>query len=395
MSWGYYNFVPAMEVRIISKEMVKPSSKAVYNRKPFSLSLLDQFVPAHYIPLICFYSKPNDSSFNTTAQILVGLKESRYVRCGSRLLPPFDPIPEKYVYLIERIWFDEGWYKTRRFVFDDQAIATLKFRVKSKRLERPSRTLALAAFLWKHAMLASRAACWIKGITVENIESLLPFVCVPTSTSFQITIQINVFDCGGIAIAFCSSHKVMDATTASTFIKRWYKTRRFVFDDQAIATLKFRVKSKRLERPSRTLALVAFLWKHAMLASRAACGLSKPSVLTQPVNLRTKMNPGLPSRAIGNPYNEETDVISQDDVEIFDCVSWTNTLDSKEIDFGWGPVTGLSLGCPGTRYNSFDNSFILNGIEKSKGIEAVITLESKIMDILVRDSEFLALASPK
>ncbi|KAK8651509.1 hypothetical protein V6N13_141110 [Hibiscus sabdariffa] len=428
-----------MEVRITSKEMVKPSAKEIHLRKPFSLSLLDQLVPAHYVPLIFFYSKPNDSQF------LVGLKESL-----SKALNQFYPLSGRTI--------------------DNLRIGSYEPYVEAK-------------------VKGCLADC-ISQTEQESLNQLLPcqrYCIVPTSTSPLVAIQINMFDCGGIAIAFCGSHKLVDATTASAFIKSlaafnrgsdgeipdphmldagsrldpippnytslieglwfeegWYTTRRFVFDDQAIATLKFKAKSKGLEHPTRTAALVAFLWKHALLASRAACGRSKSSVLTQAVNLRTRMKPGLPNHAIGNlyslafstynsverdielhqlayltreaievfndqisvlqsgdmlkfqtdRYNEAVDVVSQDDPEFFDCVTWLNTLDTNEVDFGWGELTGLSLGCPDTRYNSFANSSILNEIEKSKAVEAVVTLDTKTMDILGLDSEFLAFASP-
>ncbi|KAK8546006.1 hypothetical protein V6N13_067246 [Hibiscus sabdariffa] len=435
-----------MEVRITSKEMVKPSSQEIHLRKPFSLSLLDQLVPAHYVPLIFFYSKPNDSQF------LVGLKESL-----SKALNQFYPLSGRTIDNLRIGSYDKG-------------VPYVEAKVKGCLADCVSQT------------------------EQESLNQLLPCQCyciVPTSTSPLVAIQINMFDCGGIAIAFCGSHKLVDATTASAFIKSWaafnrgsdggipdphmldagsrlfppldpippnyaslieglwfeegwYATRRFVFDDQAIATLKFKAKSKGLEHPTRTAALVAFLWKHALLASRAACGRSKPSVLTQAVNLRTRMKPGLPNHAIGNlyslafstynsverdielhqlaylareaievfnhqisglqsgdmlefqtdRYNEAVDVVSQDDAEFFDCVSWLNTLDRNEVDFGWGELTGLSLGCPETRYSSCANSFILNAIEKSKAIEAVVTLDAKTMDILGHDSEFLAFASP-
>ncbi|KAE8679298.1 putative Cysteine-rich RLK (RECEPTOR-like protein kinase) 8 [Hibiscus syriacus] len=442
-----------MEVCITSKEMVKPSSMQVYNRKPFSLSLLDQFVPAHYIPLIFFYSKPSDSRFNTTAQILVGLKESL-----SEALNHFYPLSGRTIDNLRIGSFDKG-------------VPYVEARVKG-----------------------CLADC-IAQTELELFNQLLPCQCycsVLPSASPQIAIQINIFDCGGIAIAFCGSHKIIDAATASAFIKSWaafnrgfdgkisnpnmldagsrlfppldpvppkyaslierlwfeegwYTTRRFVFDDQAIATLKLRVKSKRLEHPTRTATLAAFLWKHAMLASRAASGRSKPSYLIQPVNLRTRMKPGLPNHAIGNlncltvskynsvdrdielhelaylareaievlndqipllqsggmlkfqtdQFNDVEDVHSKDDVDFFDCVSWLNTLDKNEVDFGWGDLTSLSMGCPETRYNAFVSSFILNETEKSKGVEAVVTLDAKTVDILERDSEFLTFASAK
>ncbi|GMI84994.1 hypothetical protein like AT3G26040 [Hibiscus trionum] len=378
-----------MEIHITSKEMVKPFSKEIYLRKPFYLSSFDQLVQAHYVPAILSYSKPNDSHFNT-AQILVRLKESL-----SKALNQFYPLSGR---TIDNLYI--GSY--------DKGIPYVEARVKG-----------------------CLADC-IEQTELESFNQLLPVQCycsVPTSTSPQMAIQINIFDCSGIAIAFSASHKVMDATTVSTFIKSWaafnrgsdgkipnpemldagsrlfppldpiplnyifsmeklwlegwYATRRFVFDEHAIATLKFRVKSKRLPHPSRAAALGAFLWKHATLASRAAFGHSKPSVLTQSVNFRPIMKPRLPNHAIGNlhgiavstynsaeperdielhqlaylareainvfkdqisvlqigdtvkfqtdQFNLAADIGSRDDMEIFEFTSWLNTVIGPDL----------------------------------------------------------------
>ncbi|KAK8546007.1 hypothetical protein V6N13_067247 [Hibiscus sabdariffa] len=92
-----------MEVVITSREMVKPSSKQVYLRKPFSLSSLDQLVPAHYIPVVLFYSKPDGSHLNTTAHILVRLKESL-----SKALNQFYPLSGRTIDNLYIDSYDKG-----------------------------------------------------------------------------------------------------------------------------------------------------------------------------------------------------------------------------------------------------------------------------------------------
>ncbi|MBA0615644.1 hypothetical protein Godav_015765 [Gossypium davidsonii] len=59
---------------------------------------------------------------------------------------------------------------------------------------------------------------------LESLNQLLPcqsFCSIPTSTSPHIAIQVNTFDCVGIAIALCGSHKGVDAITVSAFFKSW------------------------------------------------------------------------------------------------------------------------------------------------------------------------------
>ncbi|GMI65661.1 hypothetical protein like AT3G26040 [Hibiscus trionum] len=440
-----------MEVHIISKEMVKPSSEEVHLRKPFSLSLLDQFSPPVYIPLMFFYSKPNGSHFDTV-QTLAGLKKS-----FSKALNQYYPLSGRTI--------------DHRCVGSyDKGVPYVEARVKG----------CLAD------CVAQTEQEWVKQLLPSQ-----PFCSIPTSTSPQLAIQINVFDCGGIAIVVLCSHKVMDAITSSAFMKSWAafnrgsngeipnpdmldigsrlfpplesipqnysslieglwlqegwrRTRRFVFDDNAISTLKFKAKSKRFEHPTRIVALAAFLWKYAMLASRVASGRWKPSALNLLVNLRPRLKSRLPQYSIGNllctavstfnpaerdieldhlaylvresidnvndqisrsqnedvvkfmsnQYNPIIELAARGEVDLFGCSSWLNTLDGNMVDFGWGEPTSFSVWRAETRYYSFANLFVLKEMGKDKGIEAVVTLDAKTMDILEHDSEFLAIASP-
>ncbi|KAK8588860.1 hypothetical protein V6N13_087755 [Hibiscus sabdariffa] len=440
-----------MEVRITSKEMVKPSSEEVFLRKPFSLSLFDQFIPPYYTPGISFYSKPNDSRFDTV-QTLAGLKISL-----SKALDQYYPLSGRTI-------------DNRCIGSYHKGVPYVEARVKG----------CLAD------CIAQKDQEWIK-----ELIPCQPFCSIPTSTSPQIAVQVNVFDCGGIAIAACTSHKVMDATTVSAFMKSWAAysqgsngeipnpdmfdigsrlfpplesipqnylslieslwfqegwrtTRTFVFDNNAISTLKFQAKSKRFEHPTRTVSLAAFLWKYAMLASRVASGRSKPSVLTQSVNLRPRLKSRLPQYTIGNlhctavstynsaerdikldhlaylvreaidtfndrtyrlqsedvlkfmtdQYNPVIDIAAQGEVDFFGCTSWLNTLEEDLFDFGWGQPTSLIMWRSETRYYSFANAIVLKEMGKDKGIEAVITLDAKTMHVLEHHSEFLAFASP-
>ncbi|KAK8689023.1 hypothetical protein V6N13_087754 [Hibiscus sabdariffa] len=431
--------------------MVKPSSEDVYLRKPFSLSLLDQIFPPFYWPLMFFYTKPNGSHLDTV-QTLAGLKKSL-----SKALNQYYPLSGRTI-------------DNRSVGSYDKGVPYVEARVKGCLAD----CIAQTEQEWMSQLLPTQ-----------------PFCSIPASTSPQLTIQINVFDCGGIAIVLCCSHKVIDATTASAFMKSWAAfnrgsdgeipnpdmldigshlfpplesipqnhlssmerflfregwrtTRRFVFDDNAISALKFQAKSKHFE-PTRTVALVAFLWKYAMLASRVASGRSKPSVLTQAVNLRSRLKPRLPQYTIGNlfgtavstyssaerdieldhlaylvreaieiindqfsrlqsgdvvefmtdQYNPLIEIAAQGEVDLFCCSSWLNTLDGKLVDFGWGEPTSLGVWRSETRYYSFSDTIFLKETGKGKGIEAVITLDAKTMDVLEHNVEFLVFASAR
>ncbi|CAK7345068.1 unnamed protein product [Dovyalis caffra] len=49
-----------MEVQIISKEILKPSSYTPHHLRTYKLSVLDQLAPPHYIPIILFYSPSSE-----------------------------------------------------------------------------------------------------------------------------------------------------------------------------------------------------------------------------------------------------------------------------------------------------------------------------------------------
>ncbi|MED6173393.1 hypothetical protein PIB30_058876 [Stylosanthes scabra] len=161
-------------------------------------------------------------------------------------------------------------------------------------------------------------------------------------------IQINVFDCGGIAIAFCISHRIMDGGSSSTFFRAWIErinhitltkpnfttisfypeatshfrdisnqrwgtllkegnwiTKRFLFGNSALATLKAEITAaddpSKNHQPSRLQIVSALLWKNFMVASKAQCGTQRPCMVTHAVNLRQFMEESLhPENSVGN-----------------------------------------------------------------------------------------------
>ncbi|KAJ0086971.1 hypothetical protein Patl1_09407 [Pistacia atlantica] len=166
-----------------------------------------------------------------------------------------------------------------------------------------------------------------------------------TAGTYVTSIQINVFDCGGIAVGICISHKIVDGAALSTFLKAWTSTargcekiiypnlaansqlfpandlwlrdtsmvtwgslfikgncitRRFVFDASAITTLKNQAKSLSVKCPTRVEAVSAFIWKCTMAASKEKKGSPRPSLLTHLVNLRKRMVPPVSDYSTGN-----------------------------------------------------------------------------------------------
>ncbi|MBA0881928.1 hypothetical protein Goshw_020341 [Gossypium schwendimanii] len=77
-------------------------------------------------------------------------------------------------------------------------------------------------------------------------------------------------------------------------------TMRFTFDAKSIAELKAIAKDELEAMPSRIQAVLGFIWKRSMAASRMISGSFKPSVLAQDVSLRPRMNSNLLQNSIEN-----------------------------------------------------------------------------------------------
>ncbi|PKI31491.1 hypothetical protein CRG98_048119, partial [Punica granatum] len=163
-------------------------------------------------------------------------------------------------------------------------------------------------------------------------------------------IQVNVFQCGGIALAICNTHNLQDGGALGVFLKEWTAaargdgssasstvaaqdlkvvaelfpandlwlndlskiifssmcktgnsvTKRFMFNGPAIEALRARGKGPIAKNPTRVEAVTGFLWMRAMATlERKNNGLTRPSIFTHAVNLRQRMNPPL-SGPIGN-----------------------------------------------------------------------------------------------
>ncbi|OIS97679.1 PREDICTED: acylsugar acyltransferase 3-like [Nicotiana attenuata] len=155
--------------------------------------------------------------------------------------------------------------------------------------------------------------------------------------------QVSHFDCGGIAVGGCLSHKIGDGCTASSFFYNWgvlsrdisanlsrphfvedsiypqssdpsivsksikseepvgYLGKRFVFPAAKVNALKaiFSMDSG-VCNPTRTEVVTALLYKCAVAARRVNFGSFRPSSLFQVADMRQRLNPSLSHDASGN-----------------------------------------------------------------------------------------------
>lgn len=438
-----------MEVQIISKEEIKPSSPTLQHPKTFKFSLLDQFIPSPYAPIILFY--PSDCM--THAEIpkrLALLKRSL-----SETLTRFYPLAGKIKDDLSIECNDEGAYCVE---------AQVNCRL-DEFLTKPD-LLLLHRFLPRELMKESTAVTYVTNI------------------------QVNVFDCGGIAIGICISHKMLDGAALSTFLQAWstaargceemiypnfaapslfpanddlwlrdtsmvmwgslFKkgkciTKRFVFDASAIAALKVVATSSKIKCPSpptRVEAVSAFIWKCIMAAAKEKHGYEtqRPCLLTHLVNLRRRMKPPVSDNCTGNllwmaaakcmtpdkpelhdlvgelkdaiskldgefvkklrsdegnslmckSLKEIGELCSKDEVDYVGFSSWCK-FGFYEIDFGWGkPIWVSSYGLSGSPVL---NLVILVETRDGDGIEAWMTLDEQDMSTLECNSEYIKFAS--
>uniref|UniRef100_A0A7N2LQ64 Vinorine synthase n=1 Tax=Quercus lobata TaxID=97700 RepID=A0A7N2LQ64_QUELO len=158
-----------------------------------------------------------------------------------------------------------------------------------------------------------------------------------------LAVQYNIFECGGVAIAVCISHKLADGTSVVNFVNAWagtcrgesevispifdahihfpprditgfmpneayiskekIVTRRFVFNKSSIAALKREASAAfgpEDRVASRVEVVSAFIWMRFMVMARIRTTKPKQVPAVHAVNLRERMVPQLPVHSFGN-----------------------------------------------------------------------------------------------
>ncbi|KAL3576701.1 hypothetical protein D5086_021984 [Populus alba] len=401
-----------MDVSIISRELIKPSSPSIHHLSPFKLSLLDQLLPTTYVPMVFFYPANNNQDFKGL-QISIQLKRSL-----SQTLSTFYPFSGR----VRNNSIIDNYEKGAPFVETRVKGSLFDFLV------QPQLNL-LNKFL----------PCQPFGYQSD-----------PEATP-QVAIQVNTFDCGGTALGLCFSHKIIDLATAIAFLDSWaantrghhheqinpglfeassrfppqnellvqfplwvtenylFKegnvTKRFVFDVDAIAALRARAKSKRVANPSRTETLTAFIWKSCTEAL-TACELADTGIeLNDLVSLTresfTNINDDLLKdfqgenglQGISTSLLKQLVGIGIRNPEIFLFSSWLN-FDLNDVDFGWGKPIWVGLTGEVGRPSGWANATFFKQTGRNDEIEVWMTLNEKIMSAVERNPEFLEFSTP-
>lgn len=295
-------------VEVISKELIKPSSSTPDHLRNLKLSVLDQISPPVYISLIFFYEADELkrlTSCTDHAQICQHLKQSL-----SNTLTLFYPLAGKIDPETFTVYCDDNGVE---FV-EARAHSRLRDVVLDAKLEEFQKYLPVDP---------------LGGIHVGEGGTLF-------------MVQINFFDCGGVAVGACVSHLVADGSSLVNFMNAWAATcrgenpksvpefgvlgryfpardlsdsnislslimgndklvtKRFVFDKEKLAALKQAAigdGSDNVSDPTRVEAVSAFILKHFM--ENNPLDADKSLMAAHLVNIRSRASPSL-ENAFGN-----------------------------------------------------------------------------------------------
>ncbi|KAM3709313.1 hypothetical protein ACB098_02G164000 [Castanea mollissima] len=317
-----------MNVEIISKEIIKPSSPTPHHLRNFKLSFLDQIAPPTYIPVIFFY------------QCKQYMDVDHYERSSSLKKSLAETLT--HFYPLAGTLINEDF----SINCNDEGVDYVQARV----------------------------PCMLSQVVEKDngqaLIQLLPFEPYRSCSDqfgkeVLLAVQYNIFDCGGVAISFCVSHKVADGISAINFITAWagmsrgaseiispsfdaaihfpprdisgftlstaiakekIVTRRFVFDKSSIAALRKEASlafGPEDKGPSRVEAISAFICRRFIAIAQSKPGnKAKLFAGLHAVNLRERMAPHLPVNSFGNLV---TVALSQVKIEKDDCL-WENQL---------------------------------------------------------------------
>ncbi|KAK1431302.1 hypothetical protein QVD17_07759 [Tagetes erecta] len=430
-----------MNVEIISKEQIKPSSPTPQNLKSYNFCILDQLVPAIYAPIILYYPNQDRSTDLDIQQRLTKMKDSL-----SETLTRFYPLA--------------GTLESDLLIDCNDVGACFVVARVNTRLDE-----------------------FLNHIDLQLINRLLP--CEPSFNgasegSCVSHVQVNIFECGGIAISLCISHKILDAAAFSAFLRSWSgtscgsndvvypdlsasslfpakdlrvrdssmvlwgslikmgkcRTTRFVFDASKLSILKAKASENGLKNPTRVEVVSSLLWKCIMAAIEEKAGSWKPSMLSLVVNLRKRLPSALSENSIGNLIitasakcdtdspttlhdlvgklrdgvskinhefvqklqgDESVEVIEEAREGMRDCVncvtftSWCK-MGYYEVDLGWGKPIWV-CGGSGEGNAVFMNYVLLMDTQDGDGIEAWVNIDEEETRVLRHNPELVEFAS--
>ncbi|XP_051123925.1 stemmadenine O-acetyltransferase-like [Andrographis paniculata] len=277
------------QIETFSTKIIKPSSETPRHLRNLKLSYLDQIVITAYTPIIFFYEA-------LESKILIETNHS----CISRHLQ------QSLANTLASFYPLAGRIKTNSLVeCNDAGVDFIEARA--------------------HARLTD----FVHGHDVEVLKKLLP----RDPSDFNgtlVLVKLTLFECGGVSLGFCISHKLADFASIMGFIDAWAAKSRggpkftpftfdlgayfparelpepsswtfsnendvanvFVLDKEMLALLKSSATSQYVKNPMRIEMVSAFFWKVFIEVTLEKNPNSKGFFFAfQSINLRPRMNP--------------------------------------------------------------------------------------------------------
>ncbi|KAF4364674.1 stemmadenine O-acetyltransferase-like [Cannabis sativa] len=303
-----------IEVEAISVEIIKPSSPTPKNIGHYKLSLIDQSAPLFYDPLVFYYTKKSTTTNINPTNILkrsLSAILTHYYPLAGRL----DKHGEEFIHC------------------NDEGVPFVKAQVNARLSQVLSNPVAQELGIFCPLLTRHHES--------DDAHQIL------------LGVQLNMFECGGIAVGISISDKIADALSWMRFIKTWammardgttatmlpkslhpefvsadlfpprpqsvieiknedlkegIMTKIFVFNSFAIEALRAMYWDKENKiRPSRVETLSTFMLSRfeAALSEAKAKAKAKPEkervyTILHTVNLHPRMNPPLAENSFGN-----------------------------------------------------------------------------------------------
>ncbi|KAL0455978.1 UNVERIFIED_CONTAM: Stemmadenine O-acetyltransferase [Sesamum latifolium] len=168
-----------IKVNVVSKKLIKPCKPTPSHLRSYKISLIDELNPSMHVICILFY--PSDQVVN--GKHITSLEES-----VSQVLPLFYPLAGRY-------------YKDEHYVDCNDEGAEFSIAEVDCKL---------------HQLIGPE-------VKTEQLNLLLPLEigAADEPTDPMLAVQINKFQCGGLAIGICTSHRIFDSCLQAIFLKAW------------------------------------------------------------------------------------------------------------------------------------------------------------------------------
>ncbi|KAK8562761.1 hypothetical protein V6N13_018677 [Hibiscus sabdariffa] len=294
-----------MEVQIETRKLIKPSTPTPTHLRELKLSCFDQIAPTTHVSFILFFPAP------VNGQTLQKLETSL-----SQVLTKLYPFAGRLVE--DRNAID----------CDDQGVEYLEARVCNAEMNQ---------FI-------------MDEIEAKSVNRLAPYPNELEFTTNILAVQVNKFNCGGLAIGVSLSHKFADAFTVFMFVNAWATccrlgvdavkcfsfetgsvlpaaafrvkhkvpvpedksetlvTKRFIFSSSALSTLKAKLAPLVSDSSglSRAQILIALIWKARIALAKTKNGSSRDSLQIFPFNFRGRTGLPIPTNGAGNLFMNVT-----------------------------------------------------------------------------------------